>query len=57
MSRTSFHPLLQQFAQKPQLIHQQDFEGRILTIELDTCFLVNVYTPNVGRDVDEYQNM
>ena len=29
--------------------HIEDREGRVVTVELEDCFLVNVYTPNSGR--------
>jgi len=33
-------------------IEEHDREGRVLTIELSACFLVNVYTPNAQRGLE-----
>jgi len=32
-------------------IKEHDSEGRVVTLEFDDFFLVNVYTPNVGREL------
>jgi len=32
-------------------IAELDTEGRVLTVELDECYLVNVYTPNSGGEL------
>ena len=32
-------------------IEEHDKEGRVITVEFDKFFLVNVYTPNVGREL------
>ncbi len=32
-------------------IKEHDTEGRVVTLEFDDFFLVNVYTPNVGREL------
>ncbi len=31
--------------------HIADSEGRVVTVELDDCFVVTVYTPNSGREL------
>ena len=32
-------------------VKKYDGEGRVITAELEDCFLVNVYTPNAQRDL------
>ncbi len=34
---------------------QHDGEGRVVTLEYDDFYLVNVYTPNVGRSLDRLE--
>lgn len=33
-------------------IDEHDHEGRVITLEFDTCFLVNVYTPNSKQELE-----
>ena len=33
-------------------IDEHDHEGRVITLELDTCYLVNVYTPNAKQELE-----
>lgn len=33
------------------LEHNEEFEGRVITLEFDNFYLVNVYTPNARRDL------
>lgn len=36
-------------------IEQHDHEGRVITLEYDNCYLVNVYVPNVKRTLERLE--
>lgn len=36
-------------------IEEHDKEGRVITLEMDNCFIVNVYTPNSKRELERLE--